>query len=89
MVDHIRNRDTVEVVDLTAREDGRKYLVFFRCGEDENNVGWWFLKCFEECVECTGTEHVHLIDDEHAVFSICREYLYLLHQEADVIHTVV
>ena len=67
MVNHVAHGYALEIVDLTAREDGGDDLVFLGCGEDEDDVGRRFLKGLQECVESRRGEHVDLIDDKHAV----------------------
>ncbi len=35
----------------------------FGCRENENNVFWWFFKCFEKCVKRTRGKHMDFIND--------------------------
>ena len=86
---HVGDADTVEVVGLAAAEDGGEYLVFFRCGQDEDGMCRGLLKGFEEGVESALGQHVHLIYDVHAILSHLRRHLHLVHEGLDVLHGVV
>ena len=63
--------------------------MLIRGAKYENRVCRRFLKSFEEGVECRLREHMHLVDDVHAVTANLRRYLDLVHQSLDVIHSVV
>ena len=58
-------------------------------GQNEDGVGRRFLKGFEEGIEGGLREHMHLIDDEHAVFTIDWRNLHLIGEGADVIDRVI
>ena len=85
----IWDRDAVEVEDLATRQDGGQDLVLFRRGQNEHRMGWRFLEGFQECVERSLTQHVHLIDDVHLVFPLLRGNANLIHDAADVLDFVV
>ena len=85
----VLHRDPVEVVGLATRKDGRKDLMLLCSRKNEYRVCRRFLQSLEERVESRLREHVHLIDDIHAVSSHLRRYAHLLHQRLDVLHTVV
>ena len=58
-------------------------------GKDEYCIRWRFFQCFQQGVKCTGTEHVHLVDDIHTVLAHLRRYTHLVYQTADIVHAVV
>ena len=84
-----RNRHSSEIIALTAGKNRHRELVRLRCAENKNRIGRRFLQCFQKCIEGRCREHVHLIDDEDTVFSLCRGIRYLLNDAADVVDTVV
>ena len=86
---HIVDGDAVEVVDLAARKDSRDYLVLLRCGKDEDSVCRRLFERFQEGVERLRRQHVHFIDDEHAVASVRRRHEHLLHERLDIVDAVV
>ncbi len=47
------------------------------------------LEYFEQCVECRGREHVHLVDDVNALFDNGGAEYGLVTQRADIVDTVV
>lgn len=51
MVSDVGDGDSLEIVDLAARENGGYDFVFLGGGEDEYGVGRRLLKGFEESVE--------------------------------------
>ena len=63
--------------------------MFPGCGEDELGIGRGFLKGFEEGVEGSSREHVHLVDDVDLVATGLRRDGNLAHKFADVFDTVV
>ena len=48
---HVRHGDTVEVEDLASRQNGRKNLVLFGCGEDEDRMRRWFFERLQKRIE--------------------------------------
>ena len=79
----------VEVINLTAREDGGQNLVLLGGGQDEDGVCGRFLEGFEKRIEGRLREHVHLVDDKHLVASHLRRNLHLLDEFANVVDRVV
>ena len=86
---HVGDGDAVEVVGLASAQDGGKDLVLLGGGQDEDGVCRGFFQCFEEGVEGGLREHVHLVDDIHAVLSYLGRHLNLLHECLDIFHGVV
>ena len=89
MLDDVGDGHALEVVNLTTREDGGQNLVLLGCGEDEHHVSGRLLQSLQEGIEGLGGEHVHLVDDEHLVFSHLRRNARLVHQGLDVLDGVV
>ena len=89
MRDHIGNRDTLEVEDLTAAEDRRKHLVLLGRRHNEDGVARRLLKRLEEGVEGARRQHVHLVDDEDLVLSGRGRDVHLLAERADIVDAVV
>ena len=85
----VLNCDSVEIVSLATRQDGRKDLVFLSSRKNEDGVCRRFLESLEEGVERSLREHMHLVDDIHAVLAHLRRYADLVHQGLDVLDTVV
>ena len=54
---------SLQVKALAARQDGDGDFADFRCGENEFDVGWRFLKGFQQGIEGALRQHVHFIDD--------------------------
>ena len=89
MLHHALNGHALEVVHLTAAQDGGQDLVLLGGGQDEDDVRGRFLQRLQERIEGGTREHVHLVDDEHLVATYLRRNLHLLDQLADVLHRVV
>ena len=89
VVDGALHGHTLEVVDLATREDGWQYLVFLGSGKDKDDMSWWFLKSFEERIECRLREHVDLVDDKHLVFTHLWWNASLIHEGFDLLHAIV
>ena len=85
----VGHADAVEVIGLAAAQDGRDDLVLLRRGEDEDCVCGRLLERLQERVESRLGEHMHLVDDIHAVASHLGRYLHLLHQSLDILDAVV
>lgn len=58
--------DGAEIEALAARDDGGKDFIGLGGGEDEFDVWGWFLEGFEESVEGTSGQHVHLVNVDDA-----------------------
>ena len=86
---HVRNGNPVEVIGLAPAEDGGENLVLLRGGQDENRVCRGLFQGFEKSVEGGLREHVHLVDDVHAVPAHLRRHLHLLHERLDVLYRIV
>ena len=89
VVDGIAHRHALEVVNLTAAQDGGQYLVLLGSCQDEDDVCGWLLQRLQEGVEGGCRQHVNLVDDEYLVFTYLRWNARLLHQRLDVLHRVV
>lgn len=63
-------------------------MFFGRC-QNENGVCRRFFQCFQKRVERLRRQHMHLVDDEHLVFSDLRRDANLLNERADMLHAVV
>ena len=89
VVDGVANGHPLEIVNLTAAEDGGKNLVLLGCGEDEDNVCRRLLKGLEKSIEGCRRQHVNLVDDEHLVAAYLRRDAGLLHERLDMLDGVV
>ena len=87
--DGVSHGHALEVVNLASAQDGRQNLVLLGGGEDEDDVRWRLLQRLEKGVEGSGTQHVHLVDDEHLVFTHLRRDAGLLHQGLDLVNAIV
>ena len=85
----VPDRDTLEVIDLAAREDRGQDLVLLRRGEDEDGVAGGLLERLEEGVEGRRREHVHLVDDVDLVAPEGWRHGYLLGQGTDVVDRII
>ena len=81
--------DAAEVEALTARKDGRRDLVQLGRREDEQHVLRRLFERFEQRVERADGQHMHLVDDEHALFDLRRGVARFVAQVSDVVHAVV
>ena len=86
---YVRNAYAIEIISLTARKNGRDYLVLFRRTQYENGVRRRFFKGFQKSVEGLRRKHMDLIDDIDAVPAHLRRNLYLVHKGLYVLHTVI
>ena len=87
--DNISHAHSLEVIHLTAREDGRQNLMLLGGGEDKDDMSRRLLKSFEESIESGSREHVYLVDDKHLVFTHLWWHSRLLHQSLDMLHAIV
>ena len=83
------DRDALEAVPLAAGEDRRRDLVQLRRREDEHEVRRRLLKDLQQGVERRGAEHMHLVDDIHALAHVGGGEHRLVAQGAHVVHAVV
>ena len=81
--------DAREIVDLAAAEYGGYDFVLLGGGEDEDGMRRRLLERLEESVERLLREHVHLVDDEHAVAANLRRNAHLVDEVAYVVNRVV
>ena len=70
--------DAREIVDLAATKYGGYDFVLLGGCEDEDGMRRRLLERLEECVERLLREHVHLVDDEHAVAANLRRNAHLV-----------
>ena len=89
MSGNISRGDAFEIKNLTPGKDGGQDLVFFRSGKDENRMGRRLFQGFQKCIECIGTEHVHLINDVYFVFACLWSKADLFNQVTDVINRII
>ena len=83
------DRDALEAVPLAAGEDRRRDLVQLRRREDEHEVRRRLLKDLQQGVERRGAEHMHLVDDIHALAHVGGGEHRLVAQGAHIVHAVV
>ena len=79
----------LEAVPLAAREYRRRYFIELRRCKDEHQVLRRLLENFQQGIERRRGQHVHLVDDVHALFDRDGRKHGLLAQLADVIHAVI
>ena len=85
----IRHGDTAEIKALTARNNGcRKLLQLGGCQNKDDVLGR-LLQRFKQGVERAGGEHMHLVDDIHAVAQLRGAIDDLVANIADIVYTVV
>ena len=89
MARDVLHRDTLEVVNLTAREDGGENLVLLSRRQDEDGVGRWLFEGLEEGIEGRCREHMHLVNDIDLVATKGGRHLHLLGELTDVLDRVV
>ena len=89
LFDDILCRDALEIVGLTATQDGGQNLLLLGGTHHEDGMLRRLLKGLEERIERRCRKHVDLIDDEDLVFSYLWRNLHLIDQFADVIDRVV
>ena len=58
-------------------------------GQDENHIRRRFLQSLQKRVKRRLREHMHLVDDKHAVATLRRGHQHLVGKLADVVDTVV
>ena len=81
--------NAVKIEALTAGEYGGGQLLGLGGGQNEHGVARRLLQGFEQRVERSGGEHVHLVDDVDLVAGQRGRILDLIPQIADFIHAVV
>ena len=78
-----------EVEPLTAGKDRRRELLRLRRRQNEHDIGGRLFQRLEQRVERALREHVHLVDDIHAIAPRLRRVFHLFAQIADLVHAVV
>ena len=81
--------NSTEIIPLTAGQNGGRHLVQFGGSQDKQNVGGGLFQRLQQRVECTGGQHVHLIDDVYTALHGGGGKGTLLANLADVVHAVV
>ena len=81
--------DAAEGEALAARENGRGDLVQLRRRENEHQVRGRLFQDLEQRVERGRREHMHLVDDVHALFHLRGGIDRLVAQRAHAVHAVV
>ena len=89
VVDGIGYRHSLKVVNLASAQDGRQNLMLLGSGEDEDDMLRWLFQRLEKGVEGCCREHVDLIDDKHFILAHLRRNAGLLHQNLNLVNTVV
>ena len=85
----LRGVYAAEAVALTAGEYGRGHLLQLRRCEDEHKMLRRLLQYFEERIERRGGEHMHLVDDVHALFHGGGRKHRFLAQGAHIVNAVI
>ena len=78
-----------EIVPLAAGEDGGQHLVEFGGGQDKHQVLRRLLEDLQQRVEGALGEHMHLVDDVHALFRPGRGEHRLVPEDTHIVHAVV
>ena len=82
-------RYPVKIEPLTARQNRLRQLMHLGGGEDEYHVLRRLLKRFKQRVERLGGEHMHLVDDIHAIARAVGLELHLVDDVADIFDLAV
>ena len=85
----MRDRKPMKIEALTARNDRRRKLLRLGRRKNEQHVRGRLLERFQQRVERRRREHMHLVDDEHAIAELKRRKLRLLDQRTHVVDAVV
>ena len=81
--------NALEAVPLAAGQDRCRDLVQFRRRQNEHQMLRRLFENFQQRVERRGAEHMHLVNDVHAFFDVCRGEDRFVAQGAHVVHAVV
>ena len=84
-IDDIRGSDTLEIITLCSRDNRVRDLMDLGRREDEFDVCRWFFEGFEEGIEGSFGEHMHLVDDVDLVSRLGRLELGSLNDVADIV----
>src|SRR5215217_4527812 len=83
VVDGILCGNPLKVKYLATAENGRQYLMLFRCRQDEYGIRRRLFQCFQKGIESRSAEHVHLIDNIYLVPALLRRKTYLVYKITD------
>ena len=86
---NVLSGDSRKVVDLATAQDGGNNLMLLGGGEDEDGVSRGLLESLQEGIERCSRQHVHLVDDIHAIFAYWGRDAHLVDEVAHIIHRVV
>ena len=89
MICNLVGSQSLEAVALTAGEYGCGHLVELGGCEYKGQMLGRLLENFQQCVERGSREHVHLIDDIHALFDGNRGKHRFLAELTDIVNTVI
>jgi len=82
-------RDPAQVEALAAACDRGGDFVRLCGGKDKLHMRRWLLKGFQEGIECTNGEHVHLVDEINFVGAAHRTVLRVVAEITDVFHAII
>ena len=85
----ILRHDTPEGKALAARQDRGRHLMQLRRRQNEQQVLRRLLDDLEQGVERAQREHMHLVDDIHALFDLRRGIDGVVAQSTDAVHAVI
>ena len=89
MLNNGRYRYSPEVKGLTSGENGGQNFVLLRCRQNKLDIRWGFFQSFEKGIKGCRTQHMHLINNIHFVFTLRRWYTHLLYQGANIFYGIV
>src|SRR5690606_14127649 len=89
MIGNVADLNSVEIKDLTPRQDGRDHLVFFCRCQNENGVWRRFFQSLQKGIKSLIGEHVNLIYDIDLESSELWWIANLVNQVSDIIDRVV
>ena len=87
--DQVGGGDATEIETLATGNDGCRQFLQLGGGQNEDHVCRGLFQGFEQCIEGTLGEHMHLVDDIHAVFQLGGGIDDLVADVADIIYAVV
>ena len=89
LLHHVVDSDAIEVVNLATAQNRGYNLVLLSGCEYEYHIFRWLFKRLEEGVERCHREHMHLVDDKHAILAQLWRYSHLVGQCANAVDRVV
>ena len=81
--------DTIEIVDLTTRQNGWYNLMLLGRSKYKYSMRRWLFQCLQKGIERRCRQHVHLIDDIDAIATDLRRNAHLVNQITDIVNRVV